>query len=252
MAPTCRAARVRPALLPLLAVVLMAGAPPAAAGERHTVWAYPPGAGPKGAVEAETWITTKKEASGSPTEAEYRIEIENGLTDDVSLDIYLGVFTQSPGESFRLDRVQASLRANLLPEKARSVLDLTGYFEVKRPIELSEPWGIEMILIGGKSWGRLSSSVNLVFESELSSQAFKKDTRELKGIATAGWEFTPRIWAGGELIVEAAPGGATEVSLGPTVSFGLTPKTWIAIGPQFGLNHDADKLAVRAIFGVFF
>jgi hypothetical protein len=36
------------------------------------------------------------------------------------------------------------------------------------------------------------------------------------------------------------------------VSFGLTPKTWIAVGPQFGLNHDADKLAVRAIFGVFF
>ena len=60
------------------------------------------------------------------SKAEYRIEIENGLTDDVSLDIYLGVFTQNPGESFKLDRVQASLRANLLPEKARSVLDLTG------------------------------------------------------------------------------------------------------------------------------
>jgi len=252
MSSTRRTVRVPAALLPLVALFLLAGARPAAAGERHTVWAYPPGAGPKGAVEAETWITTKKETSGSPTEAEYRIEIENGLTDDVSLDVYLGVFTQDPDQGLRLDRVQASLRANLLPEKARAVLDLTGYLEVTRPIELSKPWGVEMILIGGKSWGRLSSSFNLVFESELSSQAFRKETRELKGIATAGWEFTPRIWAGGELIVEAAPGGATEVSLGPTVSFVLTPKTWVAVGPQFGLNHDADAFAVRAIFGIFF
>ncbi len=143
---------------------------------------------PEGLGESvETWLTLKKETSDPGTDSELRIEVENALTDDVSLDIYLGVFEQVPEESFKLDRVQASLRANLLPEKARGLFDLTGYAEVKRPVDLSKPWGVEMILIAGKDWGRFGAGVNLVFESELSSNAFDKDVRELKAIATATW-----------------------------------------------------------------
>ena len=235
-----------------LALPLLLAAAPARAGERRTVWAYPPTMSPKGSVEVETWLTLKKETSDPGTDSELRIEVENALTDDVSLDIYLGVFEQVPEESFKLDRVQASLRANLLPEKARGLFDLTGYAEVKRPVDLSKPWGVEMILIAGKDWGRFGAGVNLVFESELSSNAFDKDVRELKAIATATWELGSRIAVSAEFIVEGAPGGKTELSLGPTLSVGLTEKTWVAIGPQFGLNSDADKLAVRAIFGVFF
>ena len=62
---------------------------PALAGKRHTVWAYPPGAGPRGAVEAETWVTTTRASRASGTDAEYRVEIENGLSDGLSLDVYL-------------------------------------------------------------------------------------------------------------------------------------------------------------------
>ena len=228
------------------------GTPAAAlAGERHTVWAYPPGAGPKGAVEAETWITGERETSHGPTESEYRLEIENGLTDDVSLDAYLAVLSQTSGESLKFDAVQLSVRANLLPDRYRSLVDLTGYFEVIRDVDWSQPWGFEAILIAGKSYGRFSWSVNLVAESELSSQAFKTGTTEWKGIATGGFEVTRWLWAGGELIAENDR-GRYEYSLGPTVSISLTPKTWLAVGPQFPLNGSADQLAVRAIFGIFF
>lgn len=223
----------------------------ALAGERHTVWAYPPGAGPKGSVEVETWYTGTKETSGSPTENEYRIEIENGLTDDVSLDVYLAVLKQTEEEGLKFDRIQVSLRANLLPDKLRSLVDLTGYFEVKRDVEWSNPWEFEAILMAGKSYGRFSWSVNLVAESELSSNAFRSSATEWKGIATAGYEITRWLWAGGEFIAENDR-GKYEYSIGPTLSFGLTPKTWLGIGPQFPLNGAADQLAVRAIFGIFF
>lgn len=235
-------------VLPLL-LLLWSGL--AEAGQRHTVWAYPPGAGPKGSVEAETWITASRANSDSGTASEYRLEIENGLTDDVSLDLYLGVLKQAPGESITFDRVQASLRGNLARDAFHLPVDLTGYFEVKRDLDFSNPWEFEAILIGGKSFGRLSYSFNLVYESELSSKAFQSDVREIKGIVTAGYELTPRIWLGAEFVVANAA-GTKEISIGPTVSFGLTEKTWIAVGPQFGLNHGTDDLAVRAIFGIFF
>jgi hypothetical protein len=232
-------------------LVLLLASGLAEAGQRHTVWAYPPGAGPRGAVEAETWITASRANSDSGTAAEYRLEIENGLTDDLSLDVYLGVLNQAPGQSVTFESVQASLRGNLARDAFHLPVDLTGYFEVKRDLDFSRPWGFEAILIGGKAFGRLSYSFNLVYESQLSSQAFRSDVREIKGIVTAGYEVTPRIWLGGELVA-ANDAGTKELSLGPTVSFGLTEKTWIAIGPQFGLNHATDDLAVRAIFGIFF
>jgi hypothetical protein len=244
-----------PARLPgipaLLLLAALASPGPALAGERHTAWAYPPGAGPKGAVEVETWITGVKEAAHGPTESEYRLEIENGLTDDVSLDAYLAVLSQTPEQGLKFDAVQLSLRANLLPERLRPYLDLTGYFEIIRPVDWSEPWGFEAILIAGKAYGRFSWSVNLVAESELSSNAFQAGVTEWKGIGTAGWELTRRLWAGAELIGENDR-GRYEVSMGPTVSVGLTSRSWLAVGPQFPLNGGADHLAVRAIFGIFF
>jgi len=236
---------------PLLLLLTVLSAFPAAAGQRHTVWAYPPGAGPKGVVEAETWITTSRANSDSGTAAEYRLEIENGLSDDVSLDLYLGVLKQAPGESVKFDSFQASLRADLVRDPLKIPVDLTGYFELKRDVDFSNPWEFEAILIGGKSFGKFSYSFNLVYESELSSKAFQSDVREVKGIVTAGWELTKKIWAGAELVL-ANDAGTKEASLGPTFSFGLTESTWIAIGPQFGLNQATDDLKVRAIFGIFF
>jgi hypothetical protein len=248
LSPSGRGALVR--VLVALALFGLSGT--ALAGKRHTVWAYPPGAGPTGAVELETWITTSREKRDSGTNAEYRVEIENGLTDDVSLDVYLAVLTQTPEEGTKFDAVQASLRANLLGDELRGTVDLTGYFEIKRDIDFSNPWEFEAILIGGKSYGRISYDFNLVYESEISSRAFEKSARELKGIVGLGYELTPRIWAGGEFIAENAPGGAREFSIGPTISVGLTPRTWLAIGPQFGLNDDTEHLKVRALFGIFF
>lgn len=236
----------------LLALASLAAAPAALAGRRHTVWAYPPGAGPKGSVEAETWVTVARADDDAPTTSEYRLEIENGLSDDVSLDVYLGVIKQDPEEGTRVDRVQAALRANILPARLRNAIDLTGYFELKRDIELSNPWEFEAILIGGKSFGRLSYGFNMVYESHLDRDLFDKDARELKAIVTGGYEIDPRVWAGAEMVVVKEGEESREWSIGPTLSLSLTPKTWISIGPQFGLNDRTDDLKVRAIFGIFF
>lgn len=238
--------------LALIALALLGLSGTAMAGKRHTVWAYPPGAGPKGEVELETWVTAARANGNSGTSSEYRVELENGLTDDISLDVYLAVLKQTPEEGTKFDRVQASLRANLFGDRFRNAIDLTGYFEIERDIDFGNPWEFEAILIGGKSYGRFSYDFNVVYESEISSRAFQKSTRDLKGIVGFGYEVTPQIWAGGEFVAENAPGGIREFSIGPTVSIGLTPKTWLAVGPQFGLNDDTDHLKVRALFGIFF
>lgn len=238
--------------LALLALAMLLGsARDAHAGKRHTVWAYPPGAGPRGAVEAETWITTSREGRGSGTDAEYRLEIENGLSDGLSLDVYLGVLNQPAGGNVTFDRVQASLRADLLTKQLATTIDLTGYFELKRDVDLGNPWEFEAILIGGKTFGRFDYTFNVVYESELSSKAFHKTSRELKGIVGAGYQLTPRLWAGGE-VMAVNDAGTRELSLGPTISVGLTDKTWVAIGGQFGVNDHTDQLQLRAIFGIFF
>src|SRR5262249_28925975 len=148
------------------------------------------------------------------------------------------------------DRVQASLRADLLRDRVKTI-DLTGYFELKRDVDLGNPWAFEAILIGGKAYGGFEDDVNLAYQSELSAQAFDKDAREVKGIVGAGFNVSLRFYAGAELVAEDDR-GRHELSLGPTISFGLTDKTWLAVGTQFGVNHAADQLAVRAIFGIFF
>jgi len=234
--------------LALAAALLSAG--PAFAGKRHTVWAYPPGAGPRGAVEAETWVTATRPTRAEGTDAEYRLEIENGLEDGLSLDVYLAVLKQPAGEKLSFDRMQASLRADLLRNRFTAI-DLTGYFELKRDVDFGNPWEFEAIFIGGKQYGAFEYDFNLVYESEISAKAFQKDTRELKGIVGAGWNLSPRIFAGAELVAEDDT-GTRELSLGPTLSFGLTETTWLAVGTQFGVNNAADQLAVRAIFGIFF
>lgn len=238
-------------LVPLCLLFLLFVPREALAGRRFTVWAYPPGAGPQGAVEAETWITAGRKDADSPTQAEYRLELENGITDDVSLDVYLAVVKQATDEATRVDRVQTSLRANLFGDSVRKTIDLTGYVELKRDLDFGNPWEFEAIFIGGHSYGRFSYDFNLVYESELSSRAFQKEIREMSAIVGAGYELAPRVWTGAELMAVDA-GGVRSYSVGPTVSLTLTEKTWLAIGPQFGLNHEADHLKVRALFGIFF
>lgn len=201
-------------------------------------------------MEVETWLTGSRASRDSGTSAEYRLEIEHGLTDNVSLDLYLGVVKQAPGEGARIDRVQASLRANLVQDPFGIPLDLTGYFEIKRDLEFSNPWEFEVILIGGKSFGRFSYGFNLVYESELSSKAFDSSIREYKGLVSAGYELTRRVWLGAEVIA-ANDAGTWETSAGPTVWFNLTEKSWVALGPQFGINDAAADLSVRAIYGIF-
>ena len=65
-------------------------------------------------------MTGAKETSDSPTESQYKVEIENGLTDDVSLDLYIAVLSQTPEQGLKFDGFQASVRANLLPDNLRS------------------------------------------------------------------------------------------------------------------------------------
>jgi hypothetical protein len=245
--------RTAPGSLALLALAaaLLVPASPAHAGRRYTVWAYPPGAGPKGSVEAETWITAERETRDSGTDVEYRIELENGITDGLSIDVYLAVLKQPAGGPASFDKVQVALRTDLMKERLKDAIDLTGYFEIKRDVDFGNPWEFEAIFIGGKSYGRFFYDFNLVYEAELSSSAFQKGSRELKGILGAGWELSPRLFAGGE-IVAVNDAGPRELSIGPTISFTFTPSTWLAVGPQFGLNDRTDQLQVRALFGIFF
>ena len=74
---------------------------------------------------------------------------------------------------------------------------------------------------------------------------------EIKTLLATGYALTPRFNLAAELqgIFE---GDEQKFLAGPTASFSLNRKTWLAIGPAWGLNSDADDFRLRALFGIFF
>ncbi len=233
----------------LLSTILLLGSAAAHAGKRHYVWSYDYGIGPKGSTEAEVWWTAKTPDSSisEETEHELRIEVEVPLTDRWETDFYL-VFDKNPDESLDFSDIFWSNKY-LLTLPGQSPVDLMGYFEIKRPMDFHEPWEFETILILAKDFKDFNITGNIVYEGWLDND--NSDHDEIKTLLAAGYAFTPRFNLGAELqgIFE---GSEQKLLAGPTVSVSLNPKVWLALGPAWGLNSEADDFRVRALFGMFF
>jgi hypothetical protein len=219
------------------------------AGKRNSVWSYDYGIGPKGGTEAEAWWTAKTADSSESeqTSHQLRIEIEVPITERWESDFYL-VFEQDADESLEFSDVFWSNKY-LLTLPGQQAVDLMGYFEIKRPMDFHEAWEFETILILSKDFKDFNITGNLVYEGLLNSDNSEHD--EIKTLLSTGYSFTPRFNLAAEFqgIYE---GSEQKFLAGPTASFSLNEKTWVAIGPAWGLNSDADDFRVRALFGIFF
>ena len=90
---------------------------------------------------------------------------------------------------------------------------------------------------------------NLVYEGLLNSDNGEHD--EIKTLLATGYSLTPRFNLAAE-IQGIFEGSEQKFLAGPTASFSLNKTTWVAIGPAWGLNSDADDFRLRALFGIFF
>jgi len=237
-----RSALLVPALLLLCASL-------AYAGKRNYVWSYDYGIGPQDGVELETWWTAKtRDASLSDqTKHELRLEVEVPINDRWETDFYL-VFTKLPDESMDFTDIFWSNKI-LLTLPGQAAVDLMGYFEIKRPVELSDPWEFETILILSKDFKDYNLTGNLVYEGWLDSR--NRDHDEIKVLLSTGYALNPRFNLAAE-IQGIFEGAEQKYLAGPTFSFGLNAKSWLAIGPAWGLNSEADDFRVRLLFGLFF
>jgi hypothetical protein len=229
-------------------LVLLLGAGWAQAGKRNYVWSYDYGIGPLGGVELETWWTAKTPdtSDSSKTKHELRFEVEVPLKDRWETDFYL-VFTEEPDEELDFSDVFWSNKV-LLTFPGEAPVDLMGYFELKRPTDFHDPWEFETILILSKDFDDVNLTGNVVYEGWIDSR--NRDHDEIKAILSGGYAITPRFNLAGEL-QGVFEGSEQKYYLGPTFSFGLNEKAWLAIGPAWGLNDDADDLRVRLLFGLF-
>lgn len=219
------------------------------AGKRNYVWSYDYGIGPKGSTEVETWWTAKTPDSSRSDETSHqlRVELEVPITERWESDFYL-VFEQDPGESLDFTDVFWSNKY-LFTLPGQKAVDLMGYFELKRPMDFHAPWEFETILILSKDFRDFNITGNLVYEGWLDSDNGEHD--EIKTLLATGYALTPRFNLAAEFqgIFE---GDEQKFLAGPTASFSLNKTTWVAIGPAWGLNSDADDFRLRALFGIFF
>jgi hypothetical protein len=232
----------------VLSLLFFSLASVAHAGKRNYVWSYDYGIGPKDGSEVEMWWTAKTRDSSrsDQTKHEVRVEVEVPITDRWESDFYL-VFTKNPDESTDFSDLFWSNKY-LLTLPGQTPVDMMGYFEVKRPVDFHEPWEFEAILILSKDFRDFNLTGNIVYEGWLDSD--NRDHDEIKTLLATGYAVTPRFNLGAE-IQGIYEGDEQKFLAGPTLSFSLNRQAWVAIGPSWGLNDDADDFRIRALFGIF-
>ncbi len=228
----------------LLGLLLASLSPKLLADRRNYVWTYQYQTMPAQATELEFYQTTNlNEASDA---WEYRIEIEQGLTDRWDFSVYQ-IFTQTEGGSLHWNAVQFRTRYRI-GEEGKYVLDPLLYLEYQRNTDSHLPNKLEGKLILAKTMGRANLSLNPVYEL-----AFAPGTEHEIGLdAGLCYEFTPALSLGLESTTRAEfEDDETAVAsyLGPTVSF-ASGRWWYSIGGGLGISDESDDAKVRFLMGV--
>lgn len=209
----------------LLALGLLSSTTSANASERRFSYSYETTGMPKGAWEYEQWATWKSYDDGDVFQ--FRHEIEYGITDTLTLDIYLANWEyesfDGEGSEAEYESSGFSLRQQLTdPNKA--FLGSALYGEVLVGPEEVE---LEGKLLLQKNVGPLVFVYNLVVEAEWEGEDLG-DLDESTGVweNTFGvsYQVTPNFFVGAEALHEIefeewSEAGDHVVYLGPNISF---------------------------------
>jgi hypothetical protein len=192
------------------------------AGARHFTFVYEATTSALGTVEIENWATAR--FNDGLTDAEFRHEIEIGVTEHFQASVYLANWDYTRSSDNRGVHYQSS-SLELIHNLTNPVTDPIGislYQEISAGRRLFES---ETKLIAQKNFGPLILAYNLVLEAEWEEEGLREHNGEIQQVLGASYEISPRVSVGAEILHEIllpawkSSDAENNFFLGPNVSY---------------------------------
>jgi hypothetical protein len=256
-----RTLRTTLAATTLATLALVAAAAPASADRRAFTHTYEYMTMPRGDLELEIYNTTETATfdTDSPTEIEWQVETEYGITDhwDVSLyQVFSGGEDGMGGSSLGYSETKLRTRYRFA-ERGEWPVDLLLYGEIIKPFGVAG-LGFEGKVILARDFGPVTVALNLIFELEAEEEAAPGGEVEVEyhpepelalGVT---YEIDPRFKLGFETWgnPEAFSEDEYQFWIGPALSWAPSPKLWITTTAGFGLIDAGNDFNFRILLGV--
>ena len=223
------------------------------AGARHFTFVYEAPTSPAGSIESENWTTTR--FSDGFTEANFRHEIEIGITEHFQASIYFANwdYTRRENRGAHYDSSSLELIYNLT-NPVTDPIGISLYQEIgggRRALES------ETKLIAQKNFGPLILAYNLTLEAEWEDENLREHNGEIQQAFGASYELSPRVSVGAEMLHEVllpawhSSEAENNFFIGPNVSY--RGNRWFATVTALAQTTHTEGEAdyqVRLIFGV--
>ena len=223
------------------------------AGARHFTFVYEAPTSPAGSIESENWTTTR--FSDGFTEANFRHEIEIGITEHFQASIYFANwhYTRRENRGAHYDSSSLELIYNLT-NPVTDPIGISLYQEIgggRRALES------ETKLIAQKNFGPLILAYNLTLEAEWEDENLREHNGEIQQAFGASYELSPRVSVGAEMLHEVllpawhSSEAENNFFIGPNVSYrGNRWFATITALAQTTRTEGEPDYQVRLIFGV--
>jgi len=192
------------------------------AGARHFTFVYEAPTSSPGSVEIENSATTQ--FNDGFADAEFRHEIEIGVTEHFQASVYLANWDYTRSSDNRGAHYESS-SLELIYNLTNPVADPIGislYQEISAGRRFFES---ETKLILQKNFGPVILAYNLVLEAEWEEEGLREHTGEIQQALGASYELSPRISVGAEILHEIllpawkSSQAENNFFLGPNVSY---------------------------------
>lgn len=215
------------------------------ADRRKYVWTYQSMTTAKDHAELEFYQTTKIDVTNS---WEYRIELENGLTDNLDFSVYQ-IFTQKENAPFKWEAFQLRMRYRFV-ERGKFFMDPVFYIEYRKKTDGELQDKIEFKLLFGKDFSKGNLSINPVYEYKWNHGEAVTELGLDVAISyspTFKWSFGLESTTRYEMIKNAD--NETGSYFGPTVSF-ASGSYFYTFGYATGLTDKSNDARVRLLIGI--
>jgi hypothetical protein len=223
------------------------------AGARHFTFVYEAPTSPAGSIESENWTTTR--FSDGFTEANFRHEIEIGITEHFQASIYFANwdYTRRENRGAHYDSSSLELIYNLT-NPVTDPIGISLYQEIgggRRALES------ETKIIAQKNFGPLILAYNLTLEAEWEDESLREHNGEIQQAFGASYELSPRVSVGAEMLHEVllpawhSSEAENNFFIGPNISY--RGNRWFATVTALAQTTHTEGEAdyqVRVIFGV--
>ena len=224
------------------------------AGARHFTFIYEAPTSPAGSIESENWTTTR--FSDGFTDADFRHELEIGITERFQASIYLANWNYTRSRENRGAHYDSS-SIEVIHNLTNPVTDPIGislYQEIGGGRRAFES---ETKLIAQKNFGPLILVYNLTLEAEWEDESLREHNGEIQQAFGASYELSPRVSVGAEMLHEVllpawhSSEAENNFFIGPNVS--CRGNGWFATVTALAQTTCTEGEAdyqVRLIFGV--